>query len=461
MSRLRALLSLEWVERPGRTVAAIGLLFAVAYVSALTLVPRPRGRLVEGDTVQYYAYLRSMVIDHDLDFGNDYLLLYAPATPEAAAANVWLAPSTPVGRRPNQMSIGPALLWAPFFLITCAGVALLHLFGAGPPLDGIAAPFPLSAGVAGVTYAALGAWFCFRACRTLVPQRPAVWAALVAWLASPAVYYSVVSPAYSHATSMFTCAAFCDVWLRTRGDDRSRRYLWLGALAGLAALVRWQDVVILALPGADLLAAVFQRRRSVPSLVRPIAITGATVLVMVLPQMLAWQAIYGQPIVMPQGEGFMHWGSPAVVSVLFSLRHGLLTWTPALALALAGFWLLMRRDTVVGWSVLAVFAVTVYVNASVSDWWAGEAFGARRFVSDTVFFAMGFACFFAQEFWVRRPVALRWTAALLIVFNLVFLLQYQLFMHGVTALAAYPTTVQQVLLERVTLPVRLLAYLVR
>ena len=121
------------------------------------------------------AYLRSLVIDHDLDFTNDYLLLYAPATDADAASNVWLTSTTPVGRRTNQMSIGPALLWAPFFIATCVALVLLRPLGVIVPIDGIAAPFPLSAGVAGVVYATLGAYFCYRACLVLVPRRAAFW----------------------------------------------------------------------------------------------------------------------------------------------------------------------------------------------------------------------------------------------------------------------------------------------
>jgi hypothetical protein len=331
------------------------------------------------------------------------------------------------------------------------------LVGVDVPLDGFAAPFPLSAGTAGVVYAGVGAWFCYRACRALMPEAPAFWGALVAWLGSPVVYYSLVSPAYSHAPSMMVCAIFCDVWLRTRGDDRPRRYVWLGLLAGLAALVRWQDIVILGLPELELVAALVMRRRSLGAVARAIAIMAAAALVMLLPQMLAWNAIYGSYLVVPQGSGFMRWTSPALLSVLFSLRHGLFSWTPALLLAVAGWWALIRRDPLVGWPIVIVFLVTVYVNASVSDWWAGEAFGARRFAGNTVFLALGFAALFAGEFWRTRAVALRWTATLLVVYNLLFLFQYQLFMHGATALAPYPTTLQQVLFDRLTLPWRVLS----
>ena len=96
--------------------------------------------------------------------------------------------------------------------------------------------------------------------------------ALVAWLASPAVYYSLVSPTYSHAPSLMVCAVFCDVWLRTRGRDRVTRDVGLGLLAGLAALVRWQDAVILVLPGLELVTSVAAGRRTFVAAVRSVSV---------------------------------------------------------------------------------------------------------------------------------------------------------------------------------------------
>jgi hypothetical protein len=176
------------------------------------------------------------------------------------------------------------------------------------------------------------------------------------------------------------------------------------------------------------------------------------VVVMLLPQLVAWRAIYGHFLVMPQGGGFMQWAAPSLVSVLFSLRHGLFSWTPAVLVAVLGFYHLVRRDTWLGWSVVVVILLAVYINASAGDWWAGEAFGARRFVGCTVFFALGLAALFTRELWQNRPVLLRWTAAALVVYNLLFLLQYQVFMRGFQNLAPYPTTMRQVLFDRLTLP---------
>lgn len=450
---MKHLLTLEPFERhPGRVFAVIGLVFAIAYVTALTAFPRNQGRIINGDSIQYYAYLRSLIIDRDVDFTNDYQLLYSPVDSTVSETNMWLTNRTAAGRPENMMSIGPALLWVPFFLAASALVILLRPFGIVVPFDGIAAPFALSAGVGGIFCATLGAYLCYRACRLTFSNGPAFWGVLVAWLASPAIYYSIVSPAYSHASSLFATALFCYVWLKTRGDEGVLRYLGLGVLAGLAALVRWQDVVIVVLPAAELLHSVARRRASLLASLFRAAEMSVGVAIMLIPQLLAWRAIYGHLLLMPQGEGFMHWTSPALVSVLFSLRHGLFSWTPAVLVGVVGFYALVRRDPLLGWPAVVVFLLAVYVNGSVNDWWAGEAFGARRFVGYTVFFALGLSAVFSGSFWQRRPMLLRWVAVALVVYNVLFLLQYQLFMRGYRHLAPYPTTMQQVLFDRLVLP---------
>jgi hypothetical protein len=436
-------------QRPASTFAAVGIAFAALYLAAFTLFPRSHGRIIAGDAIQYYAYLRSMVIDHDLDFTNDYGLLYGPDGDEG---NVWLKSRTPAGRPTNLMSVGPALLWSPFFAIAYVAVASTHLIGGHAPLDGMTPVFPLSVGIAGIAYATFGAYLCYRAARLLYPDEPGLWAALIAWLATPALYYSVVSPSYSHATSLFACALFGYAWLRSRDDFGLRRYVWLGALAGLAALVRWQDIIVMILPSVDLSAAVLRRRLPVIGALGRGAAMFIAAAAALLPQLIAWRSIYGSFVLMPQGQGFMQWTSPALFSVLFSTNHGLFTWTPAVLLAVAGLVLLARRDGVLGSAVCLLLLIAVYVNASVTDWWAGEAFGARRFVSCTVLFALGLAAFFSIDFWRRRPVLRRWTALGVVAYNLLFLLQYQLFMRGYDDLVPYPTTVRQILLDRLALP---------
>jgi hypothetical protein len=132
---------------------------------------------------------------------------------------------------------------------------------------------------------------------------------------------------------------------------------------------------------------------------------------------------------------------------------------------------------------LAVVVLTSwYVNAAVADWWAGEAFGARRFLSLFPLFTLGLAVFIDAGLGVgadtaragavgagtvgtdpigadtaRRGWTLRAAAAwALVAANLLLLLQYQLFMKGLTAIAPYPRNWFDMWAARFVVPFRLL-----
>ena len=80
---------LNWGElerRPGVSIFAIGCCLAVTYVVAVTIFSSEQGPIIKGDAVGYYAYLRSFVFDQDVNFINDYQLLYE----SSEGQNVWL-----------------------------------------------------------------------------------------------------------------------------------------------------------------------------------------------------------------------------------------------------------------------------------------------------------------------------------------------------------------------------------
>ena len=174
------------------------------------------------------------------------------------------------------------------------------------------------------------------------------------------------------------------------------------------------------------------------------------------PQILAWHAIYGQLFLTPQGSDFMRWTDPQVLSVLFSLNHGLFSWTPGLLVAVCGLYWLGKRDALLAFGSVLVLFTAIYVNASVEDWWGGEAFGARRFISYSGLFAIALAALMSSQEWFRLKNWVRCTAVCVIVSNVLFMTQYQLSMRGYDNLASYPATAQQVILERFLIPWRLI-----
>ena len=446
--------TLELLERrPYVVIVTIGIIFSLAYLAAMTLFPRAHGRIIDGDGIQYYAYVRSMVFDADFSFLNDYQLLYGTED-----GGVWTTTRTSTDYAINLMSIGPALLWLPAFLIAYVATWSINLFGAQIALDGITLPFQLSVGLAGIAYATAGTCLCFRIAKHLFSTESAFWAVLVTWLASPAIYYSLSAPTYSHATSLFAVALFVDSWYRTRDRTDLARYLLLGVLAGLVTLVRWQDAIIVLLPLTESAHRLLTKRTPFIVTLQRLAVMAGVTALTFTPQMLAWHAIYGEFLLTPQGSGFMRWTDPQILSVLFSWNHGLFSWTPGLLVASCGLYWLGKRDPVLGvGSALVVFAA-IYINASVEDWWAGEAFGARRFISYTPLFAVALTALVSSLDWFRGKHWVRFAALGLIVSNVLFVTQYQLAMRGYDNLASYPTTAKQVLLERFLVPWRLITH---
>jgi hypothetical protein len=467
---------------PGRTIALVGVLFALAYGSSLVWLAKPTGRIVIGDAVHYYVYLRSAVFDGDLRFRNEYVQLYGLRGGEQGTE--WVYEPTRTGHTRNLMSVGPALAWAPLYLIVAALTWLLHAVGAGPPPDGYGRLFQATAGASGVVAAMLGAYAAYRAAALLVGVRAAIWATLAMWLGSSAIYYSLISPTYSHAISMLTVGVFLLVWLKTRARQMVGRYAMVGALGGVAALVRWQDAVLLIVPAIDVLWHAYAGR-SPDALARdsarrsphPNPLPGgergsergglghaaaclvacaAGALVAFAPQMLVWQALYGSPFLVPQGDEFMRWTSPSLLSVLFSDWHGLLTWTPIVAVALAGLVLIARSDRLVALALGAAFVAAWYTNAAAADWWAGEAYGARRFVSCFPIFVIGLAA--AMQPLAHRLRFLAVVSTIVIVLNGLLLLQYQAFMHGLRAIVPYPKGAYELWLARFVVPFDLLRW---
>lgn len=215
--------------------------------------------------------------------------------------------------------------------------------------------------------------------------------------------------------------------------------------------MRWQDALWLVVPVIEAL------RWRVPWLRRlgAVTVTALGWLVVFSPQMVVWQVLYGEALTVPQGASFMQWWSPNLVEMLVSDNHGLISWTPVVLPALWGLWTLARHDRPSRLPLLCVLASAWYVNSAVADWWAGEAYGARRFLSLAPLMAVGLA------FWLtdaagrlsRRRAAI--TLAL-IMLNALLLFQYQVFMKGWRDLAPYPQGLVNLWLMRFVVPFRVL-----
>src|SRR6202790_714362 len=128
---------------------------------------------VRGDGVGYYAYLRSALIDHDLNFENDYLAgnksFVIPRIDEQG--HLLREMYTRTGHVENHFSVGPAILWAPVLVSVHFAVVLLDRVGAHIPADGYSRPYVLAMSLATASYGFLSLFLTFQMGRKSFEQQ--------------------------------------------------------------------------------------------------------------------------------------------------------------------------------------------------------------------------------------------------------------------------------------------------
>ena len=448
------------IARPMPLFVALFAVFVLVYGASIFLVPKRYGRLIVGDGIYYFVYLRSAVMDGDLHFQNDYEIYQSFNTEDLRKKQEMLSRRTPIGMPANYFSVGPAVLWAPLFVLTHAVASVLGQGG-----DGYAFWYQAPIMLLSIAYGFAGIVLMYRVVAGMFSKYAAFVSILGIWLATNVVYYMGISPSASHVLSMFASALFVYVWWRGRNGRTGAGWFVWGLSAGLMALVRWQDILIALLALLEWIAVTNAARKTPARVWRDAFVNGALfvcgTLLAFLPQMFAWQILYGSPLTAPQGDGFFGWLRPEMLNVWFSTKRGLFSWSPILFLAVIGFVPLLRKNRVLGASAILIFVLETYITSVVVDWWGGEAFGARRFVSLMPFFALGLAALIdalLEKFKTRVRLAQNLMLAILVallVWNNLFILQYNLWLKGIGHISPMPT-LQEMTIDKFTAPFLLL-----
>src|SRR5262245_16215736 len=199
----------------------------------LMLLPFSLKRIYASDEVQYYAYLRSVYFDGDLDFrdeyehfaalgeqNNDFAVRNALLRPDAMNPN----PST--GKLRNVAPVGSAIMWAPGFVLADAWVRAANGLGIPIARDGYSRPYIWSVCLMSALYTLGGLLLTYRLARRFAGIFAATLATIALFLATPLVMYTFILMPWSHVAGFFFSALFLTLWLRDvshRRDETNRR----------------------------------------------------------------------------------------------------------------------------------------------------------------------------------------------------------------------------------------------
>ena len=417
------------IERPMAHLKLLLLLFLLT----LPLV----NPWVRGDGVGYYAYVRSMLIDHDLNFANDYMAGNESFVKSRTDAAGHLRPElyTKTGRVENHFSVGPAILWAPVLITVHLLVLVYNHFGAHVLANGFSRPYLLAMGLTTACYGFLALLLAYQMAKNYFDKQWAFLATCGIWLASSLPVYMYFNPSWSHAFSAFSVSLFLWYWDRTRLQRSPGQWVALGLAAGLMCNVYYPNVFLLIFPGIEIIYLLLyapdrgQKPEPAARLFACGVIFGVVFLVSLLPTFVTRQMIYGNPFATGYpGIRTWNWASPALSSVLFSSDHGMWTWTPILFFAAVGLIFLYKRDALLGIGAILTFLAYYYFIASYPDWDGLSSYGNRFFISLTPIFILGLAALLnalaraASGSRVAAPAAL--AIMLLVVWNLGFIFQW-------------------------------------
>jgi hypothetical protein len=408
----------------------------VASLSMFIAVPPT----IHGDGVGYFAYLRSTVIDHDLDFRDEYLHYNQPTTMQMLATG-----PTSTGLANNVWSVGPALLWSPFYLAAHLITVLADRFGAHLSADGYSAQYVYAIALGSALYALFGLILTYVLCRRRFRPIPSLIGLAGIWFATSLPAYMYFHPSVSHPVSFFLVCSFFYLWLIRREERGLMLSLVIGMVLGLMIATRLQNVLYAVPVGAYEVYAILYGRRAAgrsTDLTRWLYSTGAAGLATVAgfaPQMYAWYVLYGKPIVDPYTQAFhggtlFDWSSPHWFDVLVSSEHGLFSWTPLVAIAVLGLVLLAVRGDLLARLLLSSFVLQVYLVGSWSNWFQGASFGGRMFIELSMGFALGTAFLTRDLRRLATVLIAAGTLGVLVAWNLLFIYQYG---HGMVPLQDY------------------------
>ena len=360
---------------------------------------------VRGDGVGYYAFVRSLLIEHDLDFKKDWLAANTSFRMGRVDTNGTIASGqyTSTGHLDNHFSIGPAILWSPFLVTAHLVVLSYDALGGHVSADGYSEPYILAMALGTAFYGFLAIWISFRLARKYLPEQWAFWGALGIWFASSLPVYMYFNPSWSHAHSAFMVALFVWYWDHTRATRTFLQWALLGLIAGLMMDVYYPNAVLLLFPLLESLGRLW--KGSSDAQPNPFShiflgnvIFAGAALVAFLPTLITKKIIYGSYLSFGYAERWF-WNSPALLKVCFSAEHGLISWTPIVAFAVVGMILLRQHDRNLGLYSISCFAAYLYVIGCYQDWHGLASFGNRFFVSLTVLFILGLSSVFA---WLAR-----------------------------------------------------------
>ncbi len=390
----------------------------------------PYGAISGSDGQCYYAFLRSLWIDHDLNFENEFGELNYLGHGRDTLLGFPRSPKT--GLLFNMFPVGFPIFHAPFFAVAHVLTWLGNKTGIWQlALDGYSLPYQFAVLIGAIFWGACAFATTRRLLERFFSPGLSSLTTLLFFLAFQGLFQILHFPCNPHLQSLFIFNLLLMLGFKVQ-DRQDTLLTWasLGLCVGLLALLRIECGVVLAYPAVLLLwkiASQYKTTGPIPSRAwRSYAwtslVVGTAFLIGFFPQVLMWRLMWGDWLRegLQVDVGF-HWMQPDLLATLFSTFRGLFYWTPIAFIGCGGLvWFLFSPRA--GIALRAAIVPLLILWYVYSCWPIGYSYGARRFIVVSSLFAFGFACFI--ERFPRHKLLTVGTGLLLAAWNHVTIYLY-------------------------------------
>lgn len=390
------------------------------------------GQSVYGDGIFYWSFARSIVIDHDINVGNEVLHHYS-----YNSNNSYKEPQYPKfiyqqRDRDYRLPIGASLSWIPIMFLASGIGNMFNIFGLHAVLNGYSNIYQIFVGIENIAFILFGLYFVYLLLRKLYEEKIALLSVFILFFASNLFYYGSLDVINSHPFIFFISSLFAYFFF-TKFSYKVWQWLVIGILVGLLTLTRNQDIIFLLLPFVALVKVFFLKRDKISHVISPIVFTLIGLFTVLSPQLLLWRYAYGgffkSSYITKNAFDFLH---PHILGVLFNSQTGLFFTSPIVLVGILGLIFLAKQKKYIGIIGLIIFCAEYFVISSWSSWDQAASYGIRMLISTYPFVAVGLGAVFRLCFKRYSTKLAYFICVILIIFNIIMIGRYQLFIKTAT-----------------------------
>lgn len=360
---------------------------------------KQEGQVIKWDIIEYYGYLPSTFIYHDLT------LSYTQTPGIDWGKRIW-ALTAPNGKYVFKMTMGMSVMYAPFF-----GLAHAYSHAFGYPADGYSSPYKFALLMSSVFYLFFGLYYLRKLLLMYFNDIVTSLTMIMIVAGTNFWYYASFEAPMSHAYSFSLITIF--IWLTIKFYQKPKWNIaiGLGLLYGLISLIRPSNAIvalIFILWDLSSWAKLKERLIFFFKNFHLLVLLAICSFIIWTPQFLYWHKQAGHWLYFSYAEnGAFYFSHPQIINGLFSYRKGWFLYSPIMLVAVLSIPLCVKYARPVVTPLIIFLPLNIYIIFSWWCWWYGGCYGQRSFIDTFALMAFPLAACL-QWLWQKQ-----WTTKLI------------------------------------------------